>query len=98
MSQLKLYNQNSKFSPKNAHLLPEIVEGKEKYEMEHILDKCIRYRRAEYLVKWVGYRDEDNSWLPYWKLENSSNLVNEFEKAWKKRNGKKKVNFAGACF
>ncbi len=86
VSQLKRYVSTSKYTSKPAQLPPEIVEGHQEFEVEKIFDKRIRYKRAEYLVKWVGYGEEDNSWLPHWKLDNSGELIREFEK----RDGKRK--------
>ena len=93
VSQLKCYIRNSPYSPNQAKPLPEIIDSKEEYEVEKILDKRTKYRHAEYLVKWKGYGNEDNMWLPYWKLDNSADLVKEFEYTLNKRNGKKKVYF-----
>lgn len=33
------------------------------YEVERIVRHWGHRHRREYLVKWVGYRDEENSWL-----------------------------------
>ena len=65
VSQLKKYKHTSSLSNKHSPPPPEIVEGKEEFEVEKILDKRKRYNRAEYLVKWKGYGNEDNFWLPY---------------------------------
>ena len=78
VSQLKKYKRTSILSEKHSPPPPEIVEGKEEFEVEKILDKRKRYNRAEYLVKWKGYGNEDNSWLPYWKLEHCKELVEDF--------------------
>jgi hypothetical protein len=87
ISQLRKYEHGSPFSPKYEQPAPEMVDGHEEYEVEKIIDKRIHYRRAEYLVKWKGYGEEDNSWLPHWKLENSSELLKNFDK----HEGKKKI-------
>jgi hypothetical protein len=34
---------------------PTLVDGKDKYEVEAILDSRMCYNRLEYLVKWKGY-------------------------------------------
>jgi len=34
------------------------------FEVESILDKRMTTRGTEYLVKWVGYSDNENSWEP----------------------------------
>ncbi|CAJ0966396.1 unnamed protein product [Ranitomeya imitator] len=42
---------------------PELVEGELEYEVEKILDSRFSRRRLQYLVKWKGYGQEDNSWV-----------------------------------
>ena len=40
------------------------VEKKDKYDMEKILDKKKVRGKTQYLVKWLGYEDKENSWEP----------------------------------
>ncbi|CAJ0968812.1 unnamed protein product [Ranitomeya imitator] len=42
---------------------PVLVEGELEYEVEKILDSRFSRRRLQYLVKWKGYGQEDNSWV-----------------------------------
>ena len=44
---------------------PDLINDKEEYEIEQILDSRTRGRnhKVQYLVKWVGYPDSDNQWL-----------------------------------
>ncbi|CAJ0958187.1 unnamed protein product [Ranitomeya imitator] len=42
---------------------PVLVEGEFEYVVEKILDSCISRRKLQYLVKWKGYGQEDNSWV-----------------------------------
>jgi Chromo (CHRromatin Organisation MOdifier) domain len=48
---------------------PEIVGGEERYETEEVIDSRLRYRKLEYLVRWKGYRHEENSWIAERDLE-----------------------------
>ena len=48
---------------------PIIVDDVEHFEIEKILDSRKRYRRVEYLVKWKGYNDSHNQWIPWYNLE-----------------------------
>ena len=41
--------------------LPIIVDGKEEWEVEEILDSCWYRRRFQFLVKWKGFSREHNS-------------------------------------
>ena len=45
---------------------PDIVDGEEEYEVEAIRDHCFhgRGRKLQYLVKWKGYPEADNTWEP----------------------------------
>ncbi|CAJ0967229.1 unnamed protein product [Ranitomeya imitator] len=42
---------------------PVLVEGELEYVVEKILDSCVSRRKLQYLVKWKGYGQEDNSWV-----------------------------------
>ena len=44
---------------------PEIIEGKEEWIVEEILDSKMMNRKLHYLVKWEGFRIEHNSWEPW---------------------------------
>ena len=45
-------------------LPPELIDNKEEYEVEAILDSRHfgRGRKLQYLVKWLGYPESDNQW------------------------------------
>ena len=44
---------------------PDLVDNKEEYKVEKILDsrQFGRRKRLQYLVKWVGYPDSENMWV-----------------------------------
>ncbi|CAJ0965001.1 unnamed protein product [Ranitomeya imitator] len=42
---------------------PVLVEGELEYVVEKILDSRVSRRKLQYLVKWKGYGQEDNSWV-----------------------------------
>ena len=44
--------------------LPVIVNDKEHYKVEAILDSCIFCCKLQYQVKWKGFGYEDSSWEP----------------------------------
>ena len=57
--------------------LPEIVDGKEEWVVEEILDSRMVNWRLRYLVKWEGFGVEHNSWEP-WDNVHVPELVADF--------------------
>src|SRR6266446_5123976 len=41
-----------------------LIDGSEEYEVESIVDSKYRYQHLHYLVKFKGWLDSDNEWLP----------------------------------
>jgi len=58
--------------------LPVEVEGEEEYVVEEILDSHLRHNKLEFLVKWEGYMNEDNSWEPEDNCKNVHNAIAAF--------------------
>jgi hypothetical protein len=86
VSQLKPYRvDDGQFSgrPQITRPPPEIIDGEEEWEVERILDhRTRRVRRGtavEYLVKWLGYPDSENSWVPSGDVHASA-LVEEYQR------------------
>ena len=50
--------------------------------VEKILDKRVIQGKTEYLIKWQGYSDAENSWEPYENLKHLNQLIQEFEKKY----------------
>jgi hypothetical protein len=55
------------------------------YEIEKILDHTLNNDRTEYLVKWKGYPDSVNSWIPKDNFD-SMKIINKYHKNLKKVN------------
>jgi hypothetical protein len=58
---------------------PIQVDGEEEYEVEAILDSRRRYRALQYLVRWKGYSENHNSWLPASDVH-ASELIQQFHR------------------
>jgi len=58
----------------------EVESGDETYfEVDKILDKRMNGKRAQFLVKWVGYTETEATWEPAANLQNVKDMIKEFE-------------------
>ena len=57
---------------------PIEVEGEPEYLVEEILDSRLCYNKLEFLVKWKGYTDENNSWEPEDNCTNARSAIAQF--------------------
>jgi len=69
---------------KKEQLVPVIIEEEEEYEVEKILNKRKFRGKDQYLKWWKGYMVEKNTWEPKENLENTEDLVKEFEEEYSK--------------
>ena len=60
------YHETTSHGPNFSRPPPDLINGEEEYEVEHIINHC-RYERSrglQYLIKWKGYPESDNTWEP----------------------------------
>ena len=55
---------------------PEIVADFLEYEVEQVISYDAK--RKKYLVKWLGYGHENNTWQPEKNLANAAEMINEY--------------------
>jgi len=60
---------------------PVVQGGEVEYEVERIQNSRMFRGKLQYLVKWEGYPDSENEWLPEVNLKNSPDIVQEFHDA-----------------
>ena len=68
--------------PNDPPTLPDLVEDKEEYEVEAILDSRKKGRYIEYLVKWKGYSETEISWKPRGNVQHADEEVETFHKKY----------------
>ena len=57
---------------------PVVVAGQDEYEVSEILDSKKTRSGIRYLVSWIGYGPEDNTWEPIDNLSNAMQSVKDF--------------------
>jgi hypothetical protein len=65
-SLLTPYQETTAHGPNYAKPPPDLIEGAEEYEVERITHHRYfgRTKKLQYLIKWKGYPDSDNTWEP----------------------------------
>jgi hypothetical protein len=59
---------------------PVEIEGELEYEVEQILDSQLFRGKLQYLVKWVGYTEEHNTWEPAENLQHTQEAIDIFHR------------------
>ena len=75
------YKETMEHGPNFTRPPPDFVEGEdEHYEVETVLQSRLtpNKRGIQYLIKWKGYPNSENSWLPASQLKHAQFLVQQF--------------------
>jgi hypothetical protein len=60
---LKPFAQTSQYGPAKVPPVPELIEGEEEYEVDHIVrHKWNKGGQLQFLIRWKNYGPEDDSW------------------------------------
>ena len=51
------------------------------WEVDHIMDSCLKNKKLEYLIHWKGYDDLDHTWEPKSNLGNVKNTIHNFHQS-----------------
>jgi transposase InsO family protein len=89
VSKLRLHQSSDRFDPHRSlpppPPPPEIIEEQQEYEVEAIRDHRERKWRGrmyeQYLVKWKGYPEWENTWEWEDTLKNSPEIVEEYKQS-----------------
>jgi hypothetical protein len=63
-SLLTPYVETMKHSKNYSRPPPDMIEGEEQYEVKAIRSHQCNRRKLQYLIKWKGYPESDNTWEP----------------------------------
>jgi hypothetical protein len=79
-SLLSPYRKTTAHGPNFSQPSPELIDGEEEYQVEHIMGhrKMGRMKKLQYLVKWLGYPDSDNTWKPAAQVH-TPNLITQYQ-------------------
>jgi len=83
VSRVRLYKPQVEGQKKTPSKLV-IIEGKEEFEVEKILNKRMVWGKEKFLVRWKGYTAEEDTWENRENLGNVKELVEEFEREYRK--------------
>jgi hypothetical protein len=75
------YHETTAHGPNFSQPPPELIDGEEEYQVERIMGhrKMGQGKKLQYLVKWAGYPDSDNTWEPVEQVH-APDLIKDYRK------------------
>ena len=83
-SRLTMYKENTTHGPNYTKPPPDLIEGQEEFEVEKIIKsrRFGRWKTLQYLIKWKGYPESDNSWEPADAVKNAREEISDFHRKY----------------
>jgi hypothetical protein len=78
-SLLMPYIKTNKHGTNYTRPPPDMIEGEEQYEVKVIQAHQCQWGKLQYLIKWIGYPESDNTWEPVENVQ-APQLVKEYHK------------------
>ena len=82
VSRVQLYKLQVE-GQKKTPLKLVIIKGEEEFKVEKIINKRTVRGKEKFLVRWKGYMVEKDTWENRENLENTKELVEEFERTYR---------------
>ncbi|OJD09639.1 hypothetical protein ACJ73_10172 [Blastomyces percursus] len=79
VSLLEPYHARDRIIPTTE---PILIDSEERWEVKDIIDKRLHYGKIQYLVKWQGWTEAENSWEPVDNLDGAQDLVDKFDRQY----------------
>ncbi len=94
VSLLEPYRSDGRHQPPPVTLF---LDGDEQFEVDSVLDVRVKQNGGhEFLVKWLGYGPEHNTWEPEANLSNCSDMLQVFWDSQRVRRTLERVETAGS--
>ena len=68
-------------TPYEPRLVHVTEDRDNEWEVDHIMDSCLKIKKLEYMVHWRGYDDLDCMWEPKSNLENAKDAIHDFHES-----------------
>ena len=78
-SLLTTYKETPEHGPNFLRLPPDLIDGKEEYEVEAVLGHRGKPGCCTFLIRWKGYSAAEDTWEPERNLGNAQLLIEEYK-------------------